>query len=99
MRIIRIIIVVLFLINILGVSAQADVLSLPKPGAMVYLSEAFNPVLLKGIKVHPENPFKFEFILDCGDGVNKLSVGYRHACTLQERPEAIFHAKNSPITN
>jgi len=26
-----------------------------------------NPSILRGIKVHPENPFKFDFILDQGD--------------------------------
>jgi len=41
---------------------------LPAPGVMVHLSPAFNPPILKGIKVHPDNPFKFDFILDKGDG-------------------------------
>jgi len=40
---------------------------LPAPGQMVALSPAFNPPILKGLKVHPENPFKFEFILDQGN--------------------------------
>ena len=34
---------------------------------MVPLSPAFNPPILKGIKVNPENPFRFEFVLDKGD--------------------------------
>jgi len=34
---------------------------------MVHLSPDFNPPILKGIKVYPDNPFKFEFILDKGD--------------------------------
>ena len=40
---------------------------LPKPGIRVSLSPAFNPPVLKGIKVHPDNPFRFDFILDKGD--------------------------------
>jgi len=40
---------------------------LPAPGVMVHLSPAFNPPILKGIKVHLNNPFKFDFILDKGD--------------------------------
>ncbi len=40
---------------------------LPTPGQMVHLSPAFNPAILRGIKVHPDQPFKFEFILDQGD--------------------------------
>ena len=40
---------------------------LPKPGVMVQLSPSFNPPILKGIKVHPNDPFRFDFILDKGD--------------------------------
>ena len=40
---------------------------LPAPGVMVHLSPEFNPPILKGIKVHPDNPFRFDFILDKGD--------------------------------
>jgi hypothetical protein len=40
---------------------------LPKPGIRVNLSPSFEPVLIKGLKVHPENPFKFDFIVDPGD--------------------------------
>ncbi len=42
-------------------------LELPKPGTMVSLSPAFQPVLLKGLKVDPKNPFRFDFIVDTGD--------------------------------
>ena len=34
---------------------------------LVRLSPAFNPPILKGLKVHPDNPFRFDFILDQGD--------------------------------
>ena len=47
--------------------AYAEELVLPTPGTMVHLSPAFNPPVLKGIKVHPDNPFRFDFILDKGD--------------------------------
>src|SRR5208283_3344471 len=40
---------------------------LPAPGVMVRLSPEFNPPILKGIKVYPDNPFRFDFILDKGD--------------------------------
>ncbi|MBF0386231.1 MAG: hypothetical protein HQL20_00080 [Candidatus Omnitrophica bacterium] len=42
------------------------VLNLPAPGTMVMASPAFMPVLIKGLKVHPENPLLFDFILDTG---------------------------------
>src|ERR1017187_9730530 len=48
--------------------AQAQDYHLPVPGVMVHLSPEFNPPILKGIKVHPDNPFRFDFILDVGDG-------------------------------
>ena len=49
-------------------SVYAQAMVLPAPGTMVDLSPAFEPVLMKGLKVHPENPFLFDFILDVGDG-------------------------------
>lgn len=45
----------------------AQELSLPASGTMVPLSPSFNPPLLKGIKVYPENPLKFDFILNKGE--------------------------------
>jgi len=58
-----------FLLNSFGPlpCAQAQDFLLPAPGVMVHLSPEFNPPILKGIKVHPDNPFKFDFILDKGD--------------------------------
>ena len=49
------------------VGARHAVPLLPAPGSMVHLSPAFNPPILKGLKVHPNNPFRFDFILDKGD--------------------------------
>jgi hypothetical protein len=61
-----------FLVNTLGPVpfVHADELRLPAPGMIVHLSPAFDAPVLKGIKVHPENPFQFEFILDQGDEKN-----------------------------
>ncbi|MBF0522342.1 MAG: hypothetical protein HQL24_04710 [Candidatus Omnitrophica bacterium] len=53
--------------------SYAQVLNLPQPGSMVGLTPAFMPTLIKGLKVHPENPLLFDFILDTGKsgiGVN-----------------------------
>jgi hypothetical protein len=44
---------------------------LPAPGVMVRLSPPLEPPILKGIKVHPDNPFRFDFILDQGDSFPK----------------------------
>jgi SAM-dependent methyltransferase len=58
-----------FLVNMFGPmpSAQAQEFRLPSPGVRVSLSPEYNPPILKGIKVHPDNPFRFDFILDQGD--------------------------------
>jgi len=57
--------------------AQAQEFSLPIPGAMVHLSPEFNPLILKGIKVHPDNPFRFDFILNQGDPPSLVKEGDR----------------------
>src|SRR5208283_1683638 len=69
---VHILILTAFLANAFGPipMAQADDFRLSAPGAMVHLSPEFNPPILKGIKVHPDNPFRFDFILDQGDSVN-----------------------------
>ena len=66
-----------FLLNTLGPMplAQADEFRLPAPGVMVHLCPEFTPPILKGIKVHPDNPFRFDFILDVGDGSKPSQEG------------------------
>jgi len=58
-----------FLFNTLGPipTVQAQEFKLPAPGVIVHLSPSLEPPLLKGIKVHANNPFRFDFILDKGD--------------------------------
>jgi SAM-dependent methyltransferase len=59
-----------FLISI-GIGPQASVLAqeilLPPAGSRLGLSPPFTPPLLKGIKLHSDNPFRLDFILDKGD--------------------------------
>jgi len=62
--------VLALLANVIGLSPTAyatEEFRLPAPGGMVHLSLKFNPPELKGIKVHTDNPFLFDFILDKGD--------------------------------
>jgi hypothetical protein len=40
---------------------------LPQPGRMVNLSSDFNPLVVKGLKVYPQEPLRFDFIVDTGD--------------------------------
>ncbi|MDP8266189.1 MAG: hypothetical protein P9M07_04510 [Candidatus Aceula meridiana] len=58
-----------FLANMIMPSASfAQSLSfLPAPGAMITLTPSFSPVLLRGVRVDPKNPFKLDFIMDIGD--------------------------------
>ena len=51
--------------------------NLPQPGTMLNLSRAFVPVLVRGIKIYPDNNLKFDFILDSGStesGLNESSL-------------------------
>ena len=42
-------------------------LSLPEPGVMVSTSPAFVPVLIRGMTLHPKDPFRLDFIMDSGN--------------------------------
>jgi hypothetical protein len=47
--------------------AHADsVLGLPAPGTMVRITSQFQPAIIKGIKVDPDNPLLFNFLIDPG---------------------------------
>jgi len=58
-----------FLTNALGPVplVEAGEFVLPLPGKMVLLSPAFNPAVLVGIKLDPQNPFSFHFYVDSGN--------------------------------
>ncbi len=45
----------------------AQVAYLPTAGVMVNMTPKFDPMLVKGIKLYTDNPFKFDFIVDTGD--------------------------------
>ncbi len=45
----------------------AQVAFLPAAGTMVPMTGKFNPVVIKGMQLYPDNPFKFDFIVDTGD--------------------------------
>jgi len=61
--------IVCFLLTILGPFPQAyadPVLVLPVPGNMINLSSSYEPALIKGLIIHEDNPFLFDFIMDTG---------------------------------
>jgi len=43
------------------------ILDLPIPGTMLTLTTPFTPPVLRGLTIHPENPLKFDFIVDKGE--------------------------------
>ncbi len=43
------------------------VLNLPVPGTKVSPSISYTPVLIKGIKIYPDDPLRFDFVIDPGD--------------------------------
>jgi hypothetical protein len=53
-----------FLFSCVNPLRAENLFSLPSPGTMVDLSPAYQPVIVKGLTVHPENPFEFDFIVD-----------------------------------
>ncbi len=70
LRVINPIILFSFLINSVippSLSFAQNVPGLPKPGVIVSTTPVFTPAMLKGITIHPENPFYFNFIVDTGD--------------------------------
>ena len=90
-RLFSIFVLISFFLTSLGPIPQAyaqGVSDLPVPGTMVNLSPAFEPVLMKGIKVHPENPFLFDFIIDTGN--SGLDVGARYAMPLRQESEKLI---------
>ena len=50
-----------------ALAQNVGIFNLPIPGSMVNPSQAFAPVLLKGMTIHPDEPFKFDFIIDSGN--------------------------------
>ena len=51
---------------------------LPVPGRMLASSSVFQPILMQGLRVHKENPFKLDFMLETGDAaVNVNSAIFR----------------------
>ena len=51
-------------------SSQAHaqtILDLPTPGTMVTTTVPFSPPILRGLTIHPENPLRFDFIVDRGE--------------------------------
>ena len=66
-KIISFVTLVTFVVLSVAPSYAQTALLLPEAGQMIGLSAAFNPVVLRGIKVDPQDPFKFDFLVDPGE--------------------------------
>jgi len=64
---ISICLIVLQVMHLLLPAFSIAELNLPVPGARVLLSQTFSPVMIQGVNVHADNPFRFDFIIDEGD--------------------------------
>jgi len=75
-----------FLVNTFGPLplAKLKIFVCLRPGYGTPKSE-FNPPILKGIKVHPDNPFRFDFILDKGDGLSNGVIPAKAGILNQEQ--------------
>ncbi len=73
-KLVFIIVLASFILSVFNIpTLKASEIVLPSPGTMVHLSPSFQPPILKGIKVHPDNPFKFEFVLSQGDNASAVA--------------------------
>lgn len=57
--------------------AQA-VFNLPQPGTQVPLSASYDPAVLRGITIHPDNPLEFDFLVDQGNFVGAIHESPLH---------------------
>ena len=79
-KLISIFIAVTFIVSTIlppNVSAQTlpTILNLPIPGTMLNPTAGFTPVLVKGIKINPEDPLNFTFFVSKGDtNVNETQL-------------------------
>lgn len=51
-------------------AAAGGMAVLPEPGTMVRLSAPYEPAVIRGITVYPDNPLKFDFIIDRGQDLS-----------------------------
>ena len=65
-RIVSIFILIPF-VTTYPIQSYAQVLQLPAPGVVIPPSLAFEPAVIKGITINPQNPLQFDFLIDQGE--------------------------------
>jgi len=58
---------VVFLLKSLCQARATERFNLPSTSEMVLPSDRFSPLVIKGIKIYPKNPLRFDFIINKGD--------------------------------
>ncbi len=66
-RVVAFIVLVAFIVTSVPLAYAQGVVPMSAPGSMVPLSENVLVPSLKGLKVYPDNPFRFDFLLDEGN--------------------------------
>ncbi len=61
---------------------ESTLLTLPKPGTMVAVSQPLVPVMLKGLQINPKNPLIVDFLVSKGDEVLGQAQYYKEIETL-----------------
>jgi len=64
------VIILVFFTNVLIPSQMAhaqSVINLPAAGTMIAKASSFVPPMVRGITIYPQDPFRFDFIIDAGD--------------------------------
>ncbi|MBF0478258.1 MAG: DUF58 domain-containing protein [Candidatus Omnitrophica bacterium] len=94
-KIISTIVCLFFIINTLVPPSYAQS-ALPSSPALITLTPAYEPLLFQGLQTHPENPFRFDFIITKGnsaknsaeniqDETNKIIHYFLASLTIQEK--------------
>ena len=65
-QVIAVVAAFIFCLEGLGLPAAFGQSQLPTVSSLVQLTPAFNPAMLRGLRVDLQNPFHFDFILDNG---------------------------------
>lgn len=78
-RVLRLFLALIFLSgSVLPAPAQAQLAGLPVPGSMLAQTQPYIPVMLKGLRVYPGQPLRFDFMVDPGQsGLAVSGAGFR----------------------
>jgi len=74
--------------------AQFD---LPVPGTMVSVSPSFEPALIRGLTVHKDNSFLFDFIVDPGQSLSGVFASHSSGVIASEAKQSLKEQANRMI--